>query len=55
VDTLGLPLSVYVIPTDVQDQVGARCLLAGLKSMVSRLKKIWADEAYGGGPLSKWC
>ena len=29
VDTLGLPLSVYVASADVQDRVGARCLLAG--------------------------
>ena len=34
VDTLGLPLSVYVTPADVQDRVGARCLLAGLKPLV---------------------
>lgn len=43
VDTLGLPLSIYVTPANVQDRVGARCLLAGLKSLVPRLKKIWAD------------
>ena len=55
VDTLGLPLSVYVTPADVQDRVGARCLLAGLKPLVPRLTKIWADGAYGGEPLSKWC
>ncbi len=48
VDTLGLPLSVYVTLADVQDRVGARCLLAGLKPLVPRLKKIWADGAYGG-------
>jgi putative transposase len=30
VDTLGLPLSVYLTSADVQDRVGARCLLAGL-------------------------
>jgi putative transposase len=30
VDTLGLPLSIYVTPADVQDRVGARLLLAGL-------------------------
>ena len=29
VDILGLPLSVYVSPADVQDRVGARPLLAG--------------------------
>src|SRR5215204_6157846 len=55
VDTLGLPLSVYVTPADVQDRVGARCLLAGLKPFVPRLKKIWADGAYGGAPLAEWC
>ena len=55
VETLGLPLSVYVIPADVQDRLGARCLLAGLKPLVPRLKKIWADGAYGGEPLSNWC
>jgi putative transposase len=30
VDTLGLPLSIYITPAGVRDQVGARCLLAGL-------------------------
>jgi putative transposase len=55
VDTLGLPLSVYVSPAHVHDRVGARCLLAGLKPLVPRLKKIWADGAYSGEPLSKWC
>jgi putative transposase len=55
VDTLGLPLSVYVTPADVQDRVGARCLLARLKPLAPRLKKIWADGAYGGEPLAKWC
>jgi putative transposase len=55
VDTLVLPLSVYVASADVQDRVGARCLLAGLKPFVPRLKKIWADGAYGGKELAKWC
>jgi putative transposase len=55
VDTLGLPLSIYVTPADVQDRVGARLLLAGLKPLVPRLKKIWADGAYGGEPLAQWC
>ena len=40
VDTLGLPFSVYVSPADTQDRVGARWLLAGLKPLVPRLKKI---------------
>jgi transposase len=48
VDTLGLPLAAYVTPVDVQERTGARCLLAGLKPLVPRLKKIWADGPYGG-------
>jgi putative transposase len=55
VDTLGLPLAVYVSPADIQDKVGARWLLAGLKPLLPRLKKIWADGAYSGDPLSQWC
>ncbi len=54
VDTLGLPLSVYVTSADVQDRVGARCLLAGLKPFVPRLKKIWADGAYTGEKFAGW-
>src|SRR5918997_4472365 len=55
VDTLGLPLSIYVTPAAVQDRVGARLLLAGLRPLVPRLEKIWADGAYGGEPLYEWC
>ena len=55
VDTLGLPLSIYVTPADVQDRVGARLLLAGLKPLVLRLRKIWADGAYTGEELARWC
>lgn len=50
VDTLGLPLSVSVSPADMHDTQGARRLLAGLKYVVPRLKKIWADAAYCGLP-----
>src|SRR5919112_1718724 len=53
--TLGLVLSVYVTLADVQDRVGARCLLTGLKPFVPRLKKIWADGAYTGEKLATWC
>ena len=55
VDTLGLPLSVYVTPADVQDRAGARLLLAGLQPLVPRLKKIWADGAYTGEKFASWC
>jgi transposase len=55
VDTLGLPLSIYVTPADVHDTVGARKLLAGLAPFVPRLQKIWADAAYRGKELAGWC
>jgi putative transposase len=55
VDTLGLPLSIYVTPANVQDTFGAHCLLAGLKYFVPRLKIIWADQAYRGHNLADWC
>ena len=55
VDTLGLPLSIYVTPAGLQDRAGARLLLAGLEPLVPRLKKIWADGAYSGKELTKWC
>ena len=54
VDTLGLPLSVYVTPADIQDRVGAQYLLAGLKLLLPSLKKIWADGAYSGEMLARW-
>ena len=53
-DTLGLVLSVYVTSADVQDGVGAQCLLAGLKPFVPRLKRIWADGVYTGEKLAGW-
>lgn len=55
VDTLGIPISIYVTPADVHDTKGARCLLAGLAFFVPRLKKIWADAAYRGQDLAEWC
>ncbi len=55
VDTLGILLSVYVTPAEVQDRIGARCLLAGLKVLLPHLKKIWADGAYTGEKLAGWC
>ncbi|HEX4202616.1 MAG TPA: IS5 family transposase [Ktedonobacteraceae bacterium] len=55
VDMLGIPISIYVTEADVHDTRGARCLLAGLKCFVPRLKKIWADAAYRGQELAAWC
>ena len=54
-DTLGIPLSIYVTEADVHDTRGARCQLAGLKYFVPRLIKIWADAAYRGQELADWC
>jgi len=55
VDTIGLPISISVTPADTHDKVGAGRLLAGLKPLVPRLKKIWADGAYTGKELAQWC
>jgi putative transposase len=55
VDTLGLLLSLSVTPASTHDKGGARRLLAGLKPLVPRLAKIWADGAYTSGKLVRWC
>jgi putative transposase len=55
VDTLGLPMSVYVTSAHTHDTHGARRLLAGLHYFVPRLKTIWADAAYRGQALADWC
>jgi len=55
VDTLGLPLSVYVTPANLHDTCGARCLLTGLAYCVPHLKLIWADQADPGHQLADWC
>jgi putative transposase len=55
VDTLGLPIAIYVTPADLSDPAGARKLLAGLAFRVPRPQKIWADAAYRGKDLADWC
>jgi hypothetical protein len=42
-------------PANMHDTYDAPCLLAGLKYCVSRLNKIWADQAYQGWELYDWC
>lgn len=42
-------------PANTHDTKGARCLLAGLKFFVPRLKKVWADAAYRGQEVAQWC
>lgn len=48
VDTLGLILALVVHPADVQDRDGAKRVLAKLKGVFPRLKRIWADGGYAG-------
>lgn len=48
VDTLGLVLTVLVLPADTQDVIGARLLLTKVKGCLPRLQKIWADGGYTG-------
>jgi putative transposase len=55
VDTLGLPIAVYVTPADLSDPAGAHRLLAVFAPLVPHLKKIWADAAYRGKELADWC
>jgi len=48
VDTLGLILAVVVPVARVQDRDGAMSLRARLRHRFSRLRVIWADQAYIG-------
>ena len=48
VDTLGLLLAVVVTAASVQDRDGATQLLTPLRAKLSRLRLIWADQAYAG-------
>ena len=48
VDTLGLIIAVLVTAASVQDREGAMSLLAHLRHHGSRLRLIWADQAYTG-------
>ncbi len=55
VDTLGLPIWIFVTPAATHYKVGAWRLLAGLAPLVPRLRKIWADGAYTSKKLARWC
>jgi putative transposase len=52
VDTLGLILAVAVTAASVQDREGAMSLLVRLRHRFSRLRRIWADQAYAGDLIS---
>ena len=55
VDTSGLLLAGRVTPADTSDNRGARELLAGLAPLMPWLELIWADAAYAGENLRRWC
>ena len=48
VDTLGVILAVVVTAASGQDRDGAKSLLGILRCKLSRLRLIWADQAYAG-------
>jgi putative transposase len=46
-------LAIMVTAASVQDRDGAKCLLAIRQHKFSRLRRIWADQAYAGA-LIDW-
>lgn len=54
VDTLGMLLVVAVHAASVQDQVGAKELLTGIREKFRRLKVVFGDSAYGRSGLPCW-
>jgi putative transposase len=48
VDTLGLLRAVVVTAASMPDRDGAMSLLASLRHRFSRVRLIWADQAYAG-------
>lgn len=54
VDTLGMILDLWVHPADLQDYDAGREVLAELVALYPRMKKVWADSAYGKQGLPEW-
>jgi putative transposase len=54
VDVLGLVLVAVVHSAGVQDYDGARRVLEKVRHRFSRLRRIWADSAYGKCGLPDW-
>lgn len=52
VDTCGLLLAVLVTAASVQDRDGGRALLWALATCFRRVRMVWVDGAYGGGPVT---
>lgn len=54
VDTLGMILDLWVHPANIQDYDAGREVLAPLVACYPRMKKVWADSAYGKKGLPEW-
>jgi transposase len=52
VDTCGLLLVVLVTGAAVQDRDGGRMLLWALAACFRRIRMVWVDGAYSGGPVT---
>jgi len=52
VDTLGLLLVVLVTAAGVQDRDGGQMLVRALAACFRRIRMIWVDGAYSGGPVT---
>jgi len=52
VDTCGLLLAVLVTAASVQDREGGRMLLWTLAGCFRRIRMVWVDGAYSGGPVT---
>lgn len=58
VDTLGLLLSVVVLPANIQDRDGAKWLFVRAAALLPSIAWVWADGAYAGqliAWLKSWC
>lgn len=53
VDTLGLPMCVWVHAANIQDKVGGKAVLRRLP-WTPRLKEIRADQGYDSPALAPW-
>jgi len=55
VDTLGLIISVFVSPANVQDRDGLKQVLNQyFETGLTRLRKLWGDGGYRGDDLKDW-
>lgn len=55
VDTLGLVMSAYVSPANLQDRDGLKKVINQyFETGVTRLRKLWVDGGYRGDDLKEW-